>query len=143
MNGRPWRYADLNAIAALEADNFSDPWNHRMLADSFLAGSFYGSLLEEEGVITAYGAVSVAADEAEIPLICTAEMYRRCGRGKLVLARLEEEAKGRGAKRMFLEVRVSNSSAILMYLKDGFQGIYARPRYYKDGEDALVMKKEL
>ena len=30
-----------------------------------------------------------------------------------------------------------------MYLKDGFQGIYARPRYYKDGEDALVMKKEL
>ena len=40
MNGRPWRYADLNAIAALEADNFSDPWNHRMLADSFLAGSF-------------------------------------------------------------------------------------------------------
>lgn len=143
MNGRPWRYADLNAIAALEADNFSDPWNHRMLADSFLAGSFYGSLLEEEGVITAYGAVSVAADEAEIPLICTAEMYRRCGRGKLVLARLEEEAKKRGAKRMFLEVRVSNSSAILMYLKDGFQGIYARPRYYKDGEDALVMKKEL
>lgn len=143
MNGRPWRYADLNAIAALEADNFSDPWNHRMLADSFLAGSFYGSLLEEEGVITAYGAVSVAADEAEIPLICTAEMYRRCGRGKLVLARLEEEAKKRGAKKMFLEVRVSNSSALMMYLRAGFRGIYTRPRYYRDGEDALVMKKEL
>ena len=143
MNGRPWRYADLNAIAALEADNFSDPWNHRMLADSFLAGSFYGSLLEEEGVITAYGAVSVAADEAEIPLICTAEMYRRCGKGKLVLARLEEEAKKRVAKKMFLEVRVSNSSALMMYLRAGFRGIYTRPRYYRDGEDALVMKKEL
>ena len=143
MNGRPWRYADLNAIAALEADNFSDPWNHRMLADSFLAGSFYGSLLEEEGVITAYGAVSVAADEAEIPLICTAEMYRRCGRGKLVLARLEEEAKKRGAKRMFLEVRVSNAPAMSMYLKYGFCGAYARLRYYPDGEDALVMRKEL
>ena len=38
MNGRSWQYADLNAIAALEAENFSDPWNHRMLADSFLSG---------------------------------------------------------------------------------------------------------
>ena len=25
MNGRSWQYADLNAIAALEAENFSDP----------------------------------------------------------------------------------------------------------------------
>ena len=56
MNGRSWQYADLNAIAALEAENFSDPWNHRMLADSFLSGNFYGSLLEEDGAITAYGA---------------------------------------------------------------------------------------
>ena len=143
MNGRPWRYADLNAIAALEADNFSDPWNHRMLADSFLAGSFYGSLLEEEGGITAYGAVSVAADEAEIPLICTAEMYRRCGRGAKILEDLLSIAREKGAERVFLEVRVSNAPAMSMYLKYGFCGAYARLRYYPDGEDALVMRKEL
>ena len=94
-------------------------------------------------VSQAYGGIGVVEDEAELQLIATAEMYRRCGRGKLVLARLEEEAKKRGAKRMFLEVRVSNSSAILMYLKDGFQGIYARPRYYKYCEHALVMTTTL
>ena len=30
-----------------------------------------------------------------------------------------------------------------MYLKYGFCGLYARSRYYPDGEDALVMVKEL
>lgn len=144
MNIRLWRYEDLNGIAVLESECFSqDPWNMQMLAESFLSPHFVGVLMEEDGAVTAYGGIGVVEDEAELQLIATAEMYRRCGRGKLILARLEEEAKSRGAKTMFLEVRVSNSSALMMYLKDGFQGIYTRPRYYRDGEDAVVMKKEL
>ena len=34
-------------------------------------------------------------------------------------------------------------SAMSLYLKYGFCGLYARSRYYADGEDALVMVKEL
>lgn len=142
MNGRAWEYSDLNAIAALERENFSDPWNHRMLAESFLSGNFFGSLLEEDGAITTYGGMTVVGDEAEIQMVCTAEMYRRCGRGGKILQDLFDEAARRGAKRMFLEVRVSNSAALLLYLKHGFRGLYARPRYYADGEDALVMVRE-
>ena len=144
MNGREWLFEDLNEIAALERECFpSDPWNVRMLAESFLSGRFFGSLLEEEGVITAYGGISFVEDEAELELIATAEMYRRCGRAEKILHDLFEGAIQRGIKRIFLEVRVSNSSALMMYLKNGFQGIYARSRYYPDGEDAIVMKKEL
>lgn len=143
MNGREWTYEDLNEIAVLERDCFSDPWNMRMLAESFLSEHFFGVLLEEEGQISAYGGIGVAEDEAELYLIATAEMYRRCGRGNKILDDLVGEAKRRGAKRMFLEVRVSNSSALMFYLKNGFTGLYARSRYYPDGEDALVMKKGL
>ena len=32
---------------------------------------------------------------------------------------------------------------MLLYLKKGFKGVYARSRYYSNGEDAIVMKKEL
>ena len=85
MNGRPWQYADLTAIAQLEGECFSDPWNHRMLAESFLSGRFYGSLLEEDGTITAYGGVSVVGEGAEVQLIAVSEMYRRCGRGAKIL----------------------------------------------------------
>lgn len=143
MNGRAWQYADLGAIAALEAECFSDPWNMRMLAESFLSGHFFGSLLEENGIITAYGGMSVVEDEAEVQLIATAEMYRRCGRGGKILEDLIGEAKRRGVRRMFLEVRVSNAPAMMLYLKHGFRGLYARVRYYADGEDAIVMMKEL
>lgn len=144
MNGREWTYEDLTDIARLESECFtSEPWNHRMLAESFLSGNFYGSLLEENGAITSYGGMSVVQDEAEIQLIATAEMYRRCGRGGKVLCDLLEEAKQRGVKKIFLEVRVSNAAAQILYLKHGFTGLYARSRYYPDGEDAIVMKKEL
>ena len=143
MNGRAWQYADLGAIAALEAECFSDPWNMRMLAESFLSGHFFGSLLEENGIITAYGGMSVVEDEAEVQLIATAEMYRRCGRGGKILEDLIGEAKRRGVRRMFLEVRVSNAPAMMLYLKHSFRGLYARVRYYADGEDAIVMMKEL
>ncbi len=143
MNGRYWTFEDLNDIAQIEKECFpDDAWNVRMLAESFLSGRFVGVLLEEEGVITAYGGFSFVEGEGELELIATAEMYRRCGRAKKVLDDLEREAKKKGVKRLFLEVRVSNTPALMFYLKYGYQGLYARSRYYANGEDAIVMKKE-
>lgn len=143
MNGRAWQYSDLSAIAALERECFSDPWNHRMLAESFLSGHFYGSLLEEDGAVAAYGGMVVFGEQAQVQLIGVAEMYRRCGRGSMILEDLISIAREKGVKHVFLEVRVSNSPALLLYLKHGFSGLYARSRYYADGEDAIVMVKEL
>ncbi len=143
MNGRAWTFRDLDAIAALERECFSDPWSRRMLADSFLSDGFFGTVLEEEGAIVAYGGMHIAFDEAEVELVAVSEMYRRCGRGGKVLEDLIDIARERGAKKMFLEVRVSNSAAQILYLKNGFTGLYCRTRYYPDGEDAIVMRKEL
>lgn len=143
MNGRFWTFEDLNEIAVIEKECFSeDAWNVRMLAESFLSGHFVGTLLDEDGVITAYGGLSFVEEEGELELIATAEMFRRCGRAKKVLDDLEREAKKRGVKRIFLEVRVSNTPALMFYLKYGYRGLYARSRYYANGEDAIVMKKE-
>ncbi len=143
MNGRAWTMDDLDAIAALEEECFSDPWTRRMLADSFLLEGFRGVLLEEDGQIVAYGGVQIAYDEAEIELVAVSEMYRRCGRGTAVMEDLLNIARERGAKRVYLEVRVSNASAQMLYLKCGFHGLYCRTRYYPDGEDAIVMTREL
>ena len=143
MTTREWRIGDLDQIAAIEAESFSDPWTRRMLADSFLSDRFTGVLLEEEGSIVAYGGMSVVCDEAEIELVAVSEMFRRCGRGKKIVSDLLEIARGRGVKKVFLEVRVSNAPAQILYLKSGFRGLYCRTRYYPDGEDAVVMVKEL
>lgn len=142
MNGRLWTMDDLDAIAALERDCFSDPWSRRMLVESFLSERFFGVVLEEGGAVVGYGGLSVAADEGEIELVAVNEMYRRCGRGKLIMDDLISLARERGVKRLYLEVRVSNAPAQMLYLRCGFRGLYARSRYYPDGEDALVMVRE-
>lgn len=144
MNGRVWEVGDLDAIASIERECFpSMAWSRQSLADCLLSEKFYGVLLDEGGVITAYGGMNVVLDEGEIQLVATAEMYRSCGRGKKIMDDLIEEAKRRGVKTLFLEVRISNAPAQKLYLSCGFRGVYARSRYYPDGEDAVVMKKEL
>ncbi len=143
MNGRRWTMNDLDAIEEIEKESFPDPWTRRMLAESLLSDRFFGVLLEENGAPVAYGGISFAADEAEIELVAVSEMYRRCGRGKRIVEDLLECARRKGAKKVFLEVRVSNAEAQMLYLKCGFRGLYARTRYYPDGEDAVVMSREL
>lgn len=114
-----------------------------MLASSFETETFHGLLAEDGGEIAGYGGITVASDSADIDNIAVTERYRNSGVGTALLNALCVAAEEGGAKKVFLEVRVSNSAAMLMYLKNGFKGAYARSRYYSDGEDCLVMVKEL
>ena len=42
-----------------------------------------------------------------------------------------------------LEVRASNTAAIALYTKVGFEKVTVKTGYYKDGEDAIYMVKGL
>ena len=70
------------------------------------------------------------------------ESYRGKGIGKKLVNALVKKLYARGVRRIFLEVRVSNAAAMALYLRCGFVGVAVRPRYYGDGEDALVMQLE-
>ena len=130
MTYRSWKFEDILKISELEKECFSDPWTYRMFVEGFSSKLFYG-------------VCTVLFENAEVDNIAVAESCRRRGVGKKLLKKLETEAKERGARVILLEVRVSNAPAMTMYLKEGFKGIYVRPRYYPDGEDAVVMQKEL
>jgi ribosomal-protein-alanine N-acetyltransferase len=60
-----------------------------------------------------------------------------------VLALLAE-AKSRGAREVFLEVRADNPNARSLYDSLGFEEIAVRARYYQpDGVDAQIMRVTL
>lgn len=144
MQLRGWKYEDILKISEMEKDCFPlEPWSFRMLASSFDSESFCGIIAEDGGEIIGYGGMTVAADTADIDNVAVAEPYRRNGAGTAIIVRLLEIARDRGVKKVFLEVRVSNAEAMRVYLKSGFKGVYARTRYYSDGEDCLVMAKSL
>ncbi len=47
------------------------------------------------------------------------------------------------ADRMLLEVSEGNAAALAFYATHGFTRIDVRPRYYRDGSDALVLQRDL
>ncbi len=92
------------------------------------------------GPIVGFGGFWHLFDEAHITTIGVDPSLRGRSLGELMLVALIEEALGRGAGYLSLEVRVSNQVAIRLYEKYAFAVRGVRPRYYvDDGEDAYVM----
>ena len=144
MNLRRWKYEDILRISELEKECFpQEPWSYRMLADSFENENFIGVLCDDGGEIAGYGGLTLGYDTADIDNIAVSESYRGGGMGGAMLEWLVAAAAERGMTRVFLEVRVSNSRAMALYLKHNFKGVYARTRYYTDGEDCLVMARDI
>ena len=144
MTIRNWKFEDILRISQLEKECFNeDAWDYKQIAHSFESENFVGLAAEDGGEVVGYGAITVAVDTADVENIAVSEPYRFSGIGSAILDSLVEEAQKKGVKKLFLEVRVSNANAMLLYLKHGFVGDYCRTRYYPDGEDALVMKKEI
>lgn len=142
---RAMREVDLPAVMAIEQRAYAFPWTQGVFRDCLLAHHPSWVLIEHDRII-GYAVLSVAADEAHVLNLCTAPEAQGRGHGRRLLRALLQLARGRGAQRVFLEVRPSNAPAIALYHDEGFNEIGRRPRYYpaKDGrEDALVMALEL
>jgi ribosomal-protein-alanine N-acetyltransferase len=92
------------------------------------------------GHIIGYAGMWLMVDEAHITTIAVRTARRGKGLGELLLASLIEAAIGTGARRVTLEVRVSNETAQRLYRKYGFHQEGLRRRYYSDNnEDAYIM----
>lgn len=69
--------------------------------------------------------------------------HRRKGVAKALITKALEGMEYYKAKQCFLEVRVTNDTAISLYKKLGFEITRTISGYYSDGEDAYVMTKKL
>ena len=142
---RPMRESDLDAVLDIELRAYPFPWTRGIFQDC-LRANYPAWVLHREGTIIGYGMLSLAADEAHVLNVCAAPEEQRLGQGRRLLRAVLQQARTRGAQRVFLEVRPSNTGAIALYHAEGFNEIGRRPRYYpaKAGrEDAIVMAKEL
>ncbi len=134
---------DIELILAVQKDSFNDGWNRNMLQSAFNEGRFYayGIYLDEKvkGIIS----YSLSLDSADIEGVVVISSERKKGYGKSLLAFALNDIKQKGVDRVFLEVRESNFTAISLYQSLGFNKISVRKKYYSDGENAVVMLKEI
>lgn len=72
--------------------------------------------------------------------IAVREQYRRRGIATAVLGvAMEKGLESYNASECYLEVRISNEPAMVLYEKLGFSKVKRNYRYYMDGEDAWMM----
>ncbi|WP_256759018.1 ribosomal protein S18-alanine N-acetyltransferase [Cohnella sp. WQ 127256] len=142
---RLMNFDDIDTIVEIEREVFTAPWS----ADAFrneLTQNLFAKymIMELEGTILGYGGMWLIIDEAHITNIAIRERYQGTGNGKKLLSEMMKTAYFLGARRMTLEVRVSNEIAQSLYRKMGFYPSGVRPAYYSDNlEDALIMWADL
>ncbi len=158
---RPKPVARYNvAVAVLVRDfkpsDFEFLW--RMDQECFPQGIAY-SKQELQGFIRHRGSITlVATNEKEelqgfivshcgatghVITIDVGHSARRAGVGSLLLERAEERMRTAGCRAIGLETAVDNLAALSFYKRHGYSVVRTWPRYYSNGVDALVLKKEL
>jgi [ribosomal protein S18]-alanine N-acetyltransferase len=90
------------------------------------------------GFIVAYG-----GDAGHIITIDVVASARRSGVGSQLLRAAEDRLREGGSRAVGLETAVDNLSALAFYKRHGYGVVRTWPRYYSNGVDALVLKKEL
>ena len=142
---RPMTDADVEIVARIEAAAFTTPWQ----------ANTFRSLLDRPGAVllvlevppvavAGYGVLWCIQDQGELANIAVIPELRDQRLGAYLLDRVLEIAGARGVESLYLEVRVSNLRARLMYASRGFEEIGVRRDYYeKPREDGRVLMKRL
>ncbi len=138
---RPMVARDLDAIMQIEPHIYSHPWTRGNFSDS-LKSEHSAWVLEADDEIIGYSLMMMVLDEAHLLNLSIAKAYQKQGLGRFLLEHMIQVARLQKAANMFLEVRTSNISAIVLYENIGFNEMAIRRNYYPahhGREDAVLM----
>jgi ribosomal-protein-alanine N-acetyltransferase len=156
----PMQAVDLDAVLEIEVVSHLHPWTKGNFTDSLEAGhwaycirpqvdqAIKGSYLDP-AILWAYCILFPAVDELHLLNITVSPKLRQLGLASRMMAAIEGVAAQQKMPRMILEVRPSNTAAVALYRKLGYEEIGVRKKYYPadpqlgNREDALVMAKSI
>ena len=138
---RPVERADLLDVVGIERASFQEPWPYAAF-ERFLGEPGF-LVAVREGMVVGFVVSDVTPnhgrDIGHVKDIAIRSNARGVGIGRRLLARALARLATGGATLVKLEVRATNEPALSLYRSIGFEPIRRVPRYYEDGEDALVM----
>jgi len=134
---------DVAAVHRLEEASFPAPWRKEFFESELYASGRFNLVARRGNVVIGYLFAMWFFDEMHVNKIAVDEAERRQGIALALMERCIDFARGHGIKTISLEVRKSNRGAQEFYKQLEFASSYMRPRYYPDGEAAVVMTKVL
>ena len=132
---------DTQALFVIEQSANPYPWPKTAFDSSFSEFYLNYKLLVDDNLV-GFIICKLVADQAELFNICVKPEAQGNGYGKALLVQLISELSSRQATELWLEVRASNTAAIGLYEKLGFNCVDVRRNYYTNAqgsEDAHIM----
>jgi len=136
-----WR--DLRELRQVEHASFGhDAWPFLDLVGILTMPGVIRLKATIDGKMVGFIAADIRKSEnlAWIATFCVLPEFRRRGIGTALLSECESLLR---VPKVRLSVRPSNEPAVHLYVFSGYQKISLWKQYYQDGEDALVMEKQL
>jgi ribosomal-protein-alanine N-acetyltransferase len=135
---------DLDVVEAIERESYPTPWSRAMFdAELRKPSSLAIGAFTDDGALVGYAFVSRYVDAWHVMNVAVAGSHRRRGIASALLERLFDATVSDQRRGYTLEVRVSNTGAIALYERLGFEPRGIRRGYYTDNrEDALIMWRE-
>ena len=134
---------DVDDIVALEKQAFPNPWCREFFESELRGSGRYNVVARKHGRIAGYVFAMWFFDEMHVNKIAVDERERRQGIALALMGECLRFAKANRIRTISLEVRKSNTGAQDFYRFLDFEASYTRPRYYPDGEAAVVMVRAL
>jgi ribosomal-protein-alanine N-acetyltransferase len=135
---------DLQEVAAIENQVFSDPWSYQAFKSDLGNELSYPLVAEIDHKIAGYSSLYIIFDEVQIGNLAVSPLLRRQGIGKALMSEIISLSAERRCSSIFLEVRESNATARQLYSSFGFKVMGRRVGYYRGPvENAILMIKEL
>ena len=132
---------DMEAVVAIEALNSKSPWSENQFHQCIQ----WTQVMVLKNTVVGFAVVVEVVDQAELQNISLHPDHVGVGLGSEFLDTVIERLPAQ-INQIYLEVRVSNFSAIRLYNKAGFAEIGQRRGYYATEygrEDALLMSRSL
>jgi ribosomal-protein-alanine N-acetyltransferase len=139
---RPATQDDVAAMAALDQQLFgADGWTAETLTEVLTGpGRQAWVSVDDETSVRGFAVTGPSGDVVELLRIgVTPRSQRKSVATELMRYVMKAAAEG-GADRILIEVSADNAAALAFYDDHGFTEIHRRPRYYRDGSDAIVMQ---
>lgn len=134
---------DFEKIKDCLQEEFDEFWTPNILKSELESSNSKYIVAKENENIVGFAGIIISIDDTEITNIVTKKAERKRGIGTLLLDKLIEMTKKENRDKISLEVNENNIEAKNLYIKNGFEIVGRRKKYYNGIDDAIIMTKFL
>ena len=131
---------ELTEIVSIETASFTTPWSETLFYNEIFKAIAVSRVAKIDGKVVGHLCANVILDEGHILNLAVHPEFRGLGIASSLIKDMIDIMRDRNCRSVFLEVRISNEQARIMYQKLGFSLLGTRKNYYiSPVEDAVIM----